>query len=194
MTDLLCESPVPREISVAELNRQARAILEGGLAKLWVEGEISNLARPASGHLYFSLKDTSAQIRCAYFRQRQRGPTLQLNNGDQVLVFGKVSIYEARGEFQMIVEQIEDAGEGELQRRFEALKKSLAAEGLFDEAHKQDIPAMPYRIGIVTSASGAPRIDLVTDAARTVGRGGADDDATVATAEVIHEIRGSNTR
>jgi exodeoxyribonuclease VII large subunit len=162
VTDLLSESPAQRAISVSELNRQARNILESGLAKLWVEGEISNLARPASGHLYFSLKDESAQLRCAFFRQRQRGPTIRLENGDQVLIFGRVSIYEARGDYQMIVEQIEDAGEGELRRRFEALKKKLAAEGLFDEADKQDIPTLPRRIGIVTSPSGAAVRDVLT--------------------------------
>jgi exodeoxyribonuclease VII large subunit len=99
--------PAQSAISVSELNRQVKALLEQGLAKLWVEGEISNLARPPSGHLYFSLKDESSQIRCAWFRQRQRGPTINLENGDQVLVFGRVSIYEARGDYQLIVEQLE---------------------------------------------------------------------------------------
>ena len=149
-------------ISVSELNRQARALLEQGLTRLWVEGEISNLARPASGHLYFSLKDESAQLRCAWFRQRQRAPTIGLSNGDQVLAFGKVSIYEARGDYQLIVEQLQDAGEGELRRRFELLKKKLAAEGLFDEARKQSLPSLPRRIGIITSPSGAAVRDVVT--------------------------------
>lgn len=149
-------------ISVSELNSQARKLLEAGLARLWVEGEISNLARPASGHLYFSLKDESAQLRCAWFRQRQRGPTIGLKNGDQVLAFGKVSIYEARGEYQLIVEQLEGAGEGELRRRFEVLKKKLAAEGLFDQERKQPLPAMPRRIGVITSPSGAAVRDIVT--------------------------------
>ena len=128
MTDLLSESPANRAISVSELNRQAKNLLEGGLARLWVTGEISNLARPASGHFYFTLKDESAQLRCAWFRQRQRGPTINVKNGDQMLAFGKVSIYEARGDYQMIVEQIEEAGEGELRRRCDVLKKKLAAE------------------------------------------------------------------
>jgi exodeoxyribonuclease VII large subunit len=139
-----------------------KALLEQGLAKLWVEGEVSNLARPPSGHLYFSLKDESSQIRCAWFRQRQRGPTINLENGDQVLVFGRVSIYEARGDYQLIVEQLEDAGEGELRRRFEALKKKLSAEGLFDEEAKQDLPELPDRIGVVTSPSGAAIRDIIT--------------------------------
>jgi len=160
--DLNAESAATRAISVSELNRQARELLEQGIARVWVEGEISNLSRPASGHLYFSLKDESAQISCAYFRQRQRGPTINLNNGNQVLAFGKVSIYEARGNYQLIVEQIEDAGEGELRRRFEALKNKLAAEGLFDAAAKRKLPDLPQRIGVVTSTSGAAIRDILS--------------------------------
>jgi exodeoxyribonuclease VII large subunit len=162
MSDLLSESPRISAISVSELNRQARALLEQGIARLWVSGEISNLSRPASGHVYFSLKDDKAQVSCAYFRQRQRGPTIGLKDGDQVLVFGRVSIYEARGNYQLIVEQIEAAGEGELRRRFEALKKKLAAEGLFDEDLKQAIPELPRRIGVVTSPTGAAIRDILT--------------------------------
>jgi len=160
--DRLPISPAQSAISVSELNRQVKTLLEQGLARLWVEGEISNLARPASGHLYFSLKDESSQIRCAWFRQRQRGPTINLKNGDQVLAFGRVSIYEARGDYQLIVEQLEEAGEGELRRRFEALKKKLSAEGLFDEDEKRDLPALPERIGVVTSPSGAAIRDIIT--------------------------------
>ena len=162
VTDLLQQNPVDRAISVSELNRLARRLLEDGIARVWVEGEISNLARPASGHVYFSLKDENAQVRCAFFRQRQRGPTIHLKNGDQVLAFGKVSIYEPRGDYQVIVEQVEAAGEGELRHRFEALKKELAAEGLFDQSRKQPLPALPRRIGIVTSPSGAAIRDIVT--------------------------------
>ena len=147
---------------MSDLNRQAKQLLEQGIAKIRVEGEISNLARPASGHVYFSLKDEKAQLRCAWFRQRQRGPTINFNNGDQVLAFGKVSIYEARGDYQLIVEQMEPAGEGELRRRFEALKKQLNAEGLFDEALKQPLPSMPARIGVVTSPTGAAVRDILT--------------------------------
>jgi exodeoxyribonuclease VII large subunit len=162
MHDLIIESSRQRAISVSELNRQARALLEQGIARLWVEGEISNLARPASGHVYFSLKDDTAQVRCAFFRQRQRGPTIGLKNGDQVLAFGRVSIYEARGDYQLIVEQVEPAGEGELRRRFEALKKKLAAEGLFDDDLKQPLPELPGRVGVVTSPTGAAIRDIVT--------------------------------
>lgn len=162
MTDLLSESPAQRAISVSDLNRKAKTLLEQGLARLWVEGEISNLARPASGHLYFTLKDAHAQLRCAWFRQRQRSPAISLKNGDQMLALGRVSIYEARGDYQMIVEQIEEIGEGELRRRFEALKKKLAAEGLFDEEQKQDLPLLPARIGVVTSPSGAAVRDIIS--------------------------------
>ncbi len=162
MTDLSSESPATRAISVSELNRQAKRLLEDGIGKIWVEGEVSNLSRPASGHIYFSLKDDNAQLRCAWFRGRQRGPTLNLKNGDQMLAFGQVSLYEARGEFQLIVEQLEAAGEGELLRRFEALKKKLAAEGLFDEENKAELPTLPSSVGVVTSQTGAAVRDIVT--------------------------------
>lgn len=160
--DLLTLSPAQRAISVTELNRQAKKLLEQGIARVWVEGEVSNLARPASGHIYFTLKDETAQIRCAWFRQRQRGPAIRLKNGDQMLAFGKVSLFEARGDYQLIVEELEEAGEGELRRRFEALKKKLAAEGLFDPAHKIPLPAVPQCIGVVTSPTGAAVRDILT--------------------------------
>lgn len=162
VTDLMEESPAARAISVAELNRLAKSLLEDGIAKVWVEGEISNLSRPGSGHIYFSLKDDSAQLRCAWFRGRQRGPAINIHDGDQMLAFGKVSIYEARGEYQLIVEQLEAAGEGELRRQFEALKKKLAAEGLFADSRKARLPELPQRIGIVTSPTGAAVRDIVT--------------------------------
>ena len=149
-------------ITVTELNRRARALLEQGIARLWVEGEISNMARPASGHIYFSLKDEGAQVRAAWFRQRQRGPAIGFKNGDKVLAFGKVSLYEPRGDYQLIVEQLEPAGEGVLKQRYEALKKKLDAEGLFDEARKQPLPSLPNRIGVITSPSGAAVRDIIT--------------------------------
>ncbi len=160
--DLLEKQPAEAAISVSQLNRRARALLEQGIAKIWVEGEISNIAKPASGHIYFSLKDDAAQIRAAFFRQRQRGPTLGLKNGDLVLAFGRVSLYEARGDYQLIVERVEPAGEGALKREFDRLKKKLAAEGLFDEDRKQALPALPARIGLVTSPSGAAVRDMLT--------------------------------
>jgi len=149
-------------LTVSELNRQVRLLLERDLARLWVQGEISNLARPASGHLYFSLKDETAQIRCAWFRQRQRAPTHRISDGDQVRVLGRVSLYEARGDYQLIAEQVEPAGEGELRRRFDALKKKLAAEGLFDAERKRPLPLLPRRIGVVTSPTGAAIRDILT--------------------------------
>ncbi len=149
-------------ITVSELNRKVKTLLEQGIARLWVEGEISNIARPASGHVYFSLKDENAQIRAAFFRQRQRGPTIGLKNGDQVLAFGRVSLYEPRGDYQLIVEQVEPAGEGALKRQFEVLKKKLAAEGLFDEDRKQALPDLPGCIGVITSPSGAAIRDIIS--------------------------------
>ena len=149
-------------VSVSELNRRVKKLLEQGIARLWVEGEISNIARPASGHVYFTLKDSAAQIRAAWFRQRQRGPTIGLKDGDKVLAFGRVSLYEPRGDYQLIVEAVEPAGEGALKRQFEVLKKKLAAEGLFDEEHKQPLPALPGRIGVITSPSGAAIRDIVS--------------------------------
>ncbi len=154
--------PTEAAISVSQLNRRAKSLLEQGIPKLWVEGEISNMARPASGHIYFSLKDEKAQVRAAWFRQRQRGPAIHFKNGDKVLAFGRISIYEARGDYQLIVEQLEPAGEGVLKQRFDALKKKLLAEGLFDEERKQPLPDLPTRIGVITSPSGAAVRDVVS--------------------------------
>ena len=154
--------PTEAAISVTQLNRRAKTLLEQGIPKLWVEGEISNMARPASGHIYFSLKDEKAQLRAAWFRQRQRGPAIGFKNGDKVLAFGRISIYEARGDYQLIVEQLEPAGEGVLKLRFDALKKKLLAEGLFDEDRKQPLPDLPTRIGIITSPSGAAVRDVLS--------------------------------
>jgi exodeoxyribonuclease VII large subunit len=128
---------------------------------MWVEGEISNLARPASGHLYFSLKDDKSQIRCALFKGRGRNTNVPVANGQQVLVRGRVSIYEPRGDYQLIVEHLEPAGEGLLRRRLEELKSKLAAEGLFDESRKQVLPHLPRRIGVITSPSGAAIRDVL---------------------------------
>lgn len=162
MDELLDEAPALQAIPVSQLNRQVKNLLERGIARLWVEGEISNLARPASGHLYFSLKDDSAQVRAAFFRQRQRGPTIGLKNGDHVLVYGRVSLYEPRGDYQLIVERVEPAGEGALKREFDRLKLKLQAEGLFDADRKRPLPALPRRIGVITSPSGAAVRDILT--------------------------------
>ncbi len=148
--------------SISRLNREAKALLEGQFPLLWIEGEISNLARPASGHLYFSLKDSQAQIRCALFKGSQRGLGCVPKDGMQVLVRARVSLYEGRGEFQLIVETLEEAGEGALRRAFEILKNRLAAEGLFDPVHKKPLPTLPKRIGIITSPTGAALRDVLT--------------------------------
>jgi len=154
--------PVTATISVSQLNRRVKTLIEQGMTRLWVEGEISNLSRPASGHIYLSLKDDNAQVSAAWFRQRQRGPAVGFKNGDHVLAYGRVSLYEARGNYQLIIEQLEPAGEGVLKRRFDALKLKLANEGLFDEDRKQGLPDLPYRIGVITSPSGAAIRDVLS--------------------------------
>jgi exodeoxyribonuclease VII large subunit len=152
-----------REVySVSELNSEARALLEGHFPLVWVEGEISNLARPASGHIYFSLKDESAQVRCAMFKMRNRLINFQPENGQQILARVRVSLYEARGDFQLIVEHMEETGDGALRRQFEVLKKRLFEDGLFDEEHKKVLPALPSRLGIITSPSGAAIRDILS--------------------------------
>jgi exodeoxyribonuclease VII large subunit len=152
-----------REIfSVSQLNRFAREVIEDSLPLVWVEGEISNLSRPSSGHIYFTLKDELAQVRCAFFRGRPRDTKLSLENGAQVLVRTRVSIYEARGDFQLIVDYLEEAGDGKLRRAFELLKEKLAEEGLFDPNAKKPLPQMPQRIGIITSPTGAAIRDVLS--------------------------------
>jgi exodeoxyribonuclease VII large subunit len=147
--------------TVSELNRLARQLLEQDLPRMWVSGEISNLARPASGHLYFSLKDERAQIRCALFRGAGRSGSFMPANGMQVLARGRVSLYEPRGDYQLIVDHLEPAGEGLLRRRLEELKQKLAAAGLFDAARKRPLPALPGTIGVITSPSGAAVRDIL---------------------------------
>ncbi len=161
--DALFEAAPAREVyTVTRLNREVRTLLERSLGTLWLEGEISNLARPASGHWYFSLKDDAAQVRCAMFRQRNSGIRFPVRDGLQVLVRARVGLYEPRGEFQLVVDHLEEAGEGALRRRFEQLKRKLADEGLFDARHKQPIPRLPRRIGVVTSPSGAAIRDVLS--------------------------------
>ena len=136
-------------------------LLERGLGSVWLEGEISNLARPASGHWYFSLKDESAQVRCAMFRNRSMLVRFPVKDGARVLAQGRVSLYEARGEFQVVIDHLEEAGEGALRRRFEELKRKLLAEGLFEAAQKQPLPTLPRRIGVITSPTGAALRDIL---------------------------------
>jgi exodeoxyribonuclease VII large subunit len=147
--------------TVTGLNREARRLLERGLGAVRVEGELSNVSRPASGHMYWTLKDGSAQIRCAMFRQANRSLSFRPDDGQQVLVRGRVSLYEPRGDYQLIVDAMEEAGEGLLRRRFEELKRKLAAEGLFDPERKQPLPAIPARIGVITSPTGAAIRDVL---------------------------------
>ena len=148
--------------SVSRLNMEIRSALENSFPLLWVTGEISNLAAPRSGHLYFSLKDASAQVRCAMFGNRRKLLRFQPDNGAQVIVRAKVTMYEPRGDLQLIIEHMEPAGEGLLRQQVEELTRRLRDEGLFDADRKHPIPAFPRRIGIVTSPSGAAIRDVLT--------------------------------
>jgi len=148
------------------LTRFVRDLLEDALPLIWIEGEISNFAKPASGHLYFTLKDAGAQVRCAMFKPKSTWLRFKPGDGLRVLARARVSLYEARGEFQLIVESLEEAGEGALQRAFEQLKAKLSAEGLFDAARKREIPRWPRRIGVITSPTGAAVRDVLSVIAR----------------------------
>ncbi len=152
----------PRVFSVSDLNRQARQLLEMHLNNVLVEGEISNMATPSSGHWYFTLKDDDAQVRCAMFRNRNSRVGFIPEAGMLVRVRAKVSIYEGRGDYQLIVEHLEDAGVGALQRAFEQLKRKLADEGLFNQEFKQALPDLPCHIGVITSPTGAAVHDILT--------------------------------
>jgi exodeoxyribonuclease VII large subunit len=147
--------------TVSRLNKEVRILLESGLPVLWLEGELSNLATPASGHWYFSLKDAQAQVRCAMWRQKNSLLRFRPKDGMHVLARARVGLYEPRGEYQLIVEHLEEAGEGALKREFERLKTKLAAEGLFDAGRKRAIPAVPRRIGVVSSPTGAAIHDIL---------------------------------
>ncbi len=157
----------PRHVfTPSSLNRLARDLIEDALGSIWIEGELSNVARPASGHLYFTLKDSAAQVRCAMFRPRSTWLPFRPVDGMQVLVRARASVYEARGEFQVVAEHMELAGEGALRREYEALKARLEAAGLFDPARKRPLPARPQRIGVITSPSGAAVRDVLHVLAR----------------------------
>ena len=147
--------------SVTRLNREVKAVLEGSFPSLWVKGEISNLAQPASGHLYFSLKDENSQVRCAMFRGRNRLLKFQPQNGDEVLLQVNINLYEGRGEYQLIVDHMEPAGAGALQRAYEELKQKLNKEGLFSAEHKKPLPGFPKSIGVITSPTGAAIRDIL---------------------------------
>ncbi len=173
---------------VSEITRLIKVALENEFGTLWVEGEVSNLRRPASGHMYFTLKDGSAQISAVFFRGSQAGLRIELKDGLQLRVAGQLSVYEASGQYQIVVRRVEEAGKGSLQEAFEALKKKLAAEGLFDEARKKPIPRLPQHVGIVTSTTGAairdilnilgrrfPNLHIVIAPVRVQGEGAAQD-------------------
>jgi exodeoxyribonuclease VII large subunit len=153
-------------ITVTELNRLARAVLERDFPLLWVAGEVSNLTRAPSGHWYFTLKDADAQVRCAMFRSRAQAVPWRLENGQQVEAHALVSLYEARGEFQLNVESLRRAGLGRLYEAFLRLKEKLAAEGLFDDQRKRALPRFPHRIGIVTSPRAAALRDVIVTLSR----------------------------
>ena len=157
------EAPPRRDVlTVSRLNSEVRAVLEGSFPLLWVEGEISNLAQPPSGHIYFSLKDKHAQVRCAMFRMKRQRLRFLPENGSQVLLRCRVGLYEGRGEFQLLVEHMEPAGEGALRQAFEALKDKLAGEGLFAADFKKPLPAYPRQIGVITSPVGAAIRDILS--------------------------------
>ncbi|GLK89100.1 exodeoxyribonuclease 7 large subunit [Pseudomonas turukhanskensis] len=149
-------------LTVSQLNGRARVLLEDVFSNIWVEGEISNLAKPASGHVYFTLKDSNAQVRCALFRQNAARVRQALRDGLAVKVRGKVSLFEGRGDYQLILDSVEPAGDGALRLAFEALKEKLSGEGLFAAENKVVLPAHPQRIGIVSSPTGAVIRDIIS--------------------------------
>ncbi len=148
--------------TVSALNFEVKRMLNQGMGTLWIEGEISNFARPASGHWYFTLKDDKAQCRAAMFRGRNQRVGFEPQNGQKVLLRAQVTLYEARGEFQLVVDHLEDAGVGELMRRYEQLKAQLGQEGLFDTALKKPLPPHPRKIALLTSPTGAAIRDVLS--------------------------------
>ncbi|VAW92886.1 Exodeoxyribonuclease VII large subunit [hydrothermal vent metagenome] len=148
--------------SISRLTREVRTVLESGFPLLWIEGEISNLAIPTSGHWYFTLKDQATQIRCAMFRNKNRLLNITPENGKKIVIRARISFYEARGEFQCIVEHIELAGEGLLQKSFDELKNKLNNEGIFNTEYKRAIPRLSHCIGVISSPTGAAIHDILT--------------------------------
>jgi len=184
----------PKVYTVSELTGVIRGVLEAEIGEVWVEGEVSNFRAQVSGHLYFTLKDAGAQLAVVMFRNAAAGLTFTLADGLQVLASGEISVYEARGQYQLIARRIEPKGYGALQLAFEQLKKKLAAEGLFDPARKKPVPAYPEHIGIVTSPTGAairdilniigrrfPNVHVVINPVRVQGEGAAREIAAAVT-------------
>ena len=151
----------PQIYSVSEITGDVKSILESAFDSIWIEGEISNLRIPGSQHAYFILKDNHSQIRCVLFKGFRAGLKFQPDDGDHILLFGRVTVYESRGDYQVIVEHIEPKGLGALQKAFEKLKARLLQEGLFSEDMKKSIPQFPWRVGVVTSATGAAIRDII---------------------------------
>lgn len=153
--------PSANIFTVSRLNTTVRQLLEGEMGQIWLSAEISNFTQPASGHWYFTLKDDTAQVRSAMFRNSNRRVTFRPQHGQQVLVRATVTLYEPRGDYQLIVESMHPAGEGLLQQQFEQLKQRLAAEGLFEQQHKQPLPEPARQVGVITSATGAALHDVL---------------------------------
>ncbi|ESS56994.1 exodeoxyribonuclease VII, large subunit [Enterobacter cloacae S611] len=151
----------PSIYTVSRLNQTVRSLLERELGQVWISGEISNFTQPASGHWYFTLKDDTAQVRCAMFRNSNRRVTFRPQHGQQVLVRANITMYEPRGEYQIIVESMQPAGEGLLQQKYEQLKAKLAAEGLFDQQFKHPLPSPAHCVGVITSKTGAALHDIL---------------------------------
>ncbi|MBH1932507.1 exodeoxyribonuclease VII large subunit [Serratia rubidaea] len=151
----------PSIFTVSRLNQTVKQLLEMEMGQIWLSAEISNFSQPASGHWYFTLKDDRAQVRCAMFRNSNRRVNFRPQNGQQVLVRASITLYEPRGDYQLIAENMQPAGDGLLQQQFEQLKQQLAAEGLFDQQFKQPLPSPAKRLGVITSASGAALHDIL---------------------------------
>ncbi|MBU5375947.1 MAG: exodeoxyribonuclease VII large subunit [Pantoea sp.] len=153
--------PVANVFTVSRLNTTVRQLLEQEMGSVWLSAEISNFSQPASGHWYFTLKDDGAQVRCAMFRNSNRRVTFRPQHGQQILVRATITLYEPRGDYQLIIESMHPAGEGALQQQFELLKAKLASEGLFDQQHKQPLPEPAKQVGVITSATGAALHDVL---------------------------------
>ncbi|MFC3552446.1 exodeoxyribonuclease VII large subunit [Lysobacter cavernae] len=160
------DSPADHVLTPSQLNTLARDLLEGAFPLVWVEGELGNVSRPSSGHLYFTLKDARAQVRCAMFKPKSSWLKFAPREGLRVLARGRLTLYEARGDYQLVLDHMEEAGEGALRRAFEELKAKLTAEGLFDAQRKRPLPRFASRIGVITSPSGAVVRDVLSVLAR----------------------------
>ncbi|MCJ8601891.1 exodeoxyribonuclease VII large subunit, partial [Klebsiella pneumoniae] len=154
-------SQSPAIFTVSRLNQTVRLLLEREMGQVWISGEISNFSQPSSGHWYFTLKDDNAQVRCAMFRNSNRRVTFRPQHGQQVLVRANITLYEPRGDYQIIVESMQPAGEGLLQQKYEQLKAQLTAEGLFEQKHKQALPSPAHCVGVITSKTGAALHDIL---------------------------------